>query len=490
MILLSPGCPVPCLLVQGASAHVCRLNMQDLSLQETQWDPPDEGFLPASEEWLTYAEQQQISHVSDSPQLLDQQADSSLQTHACTDRPEAVTTPASQSSHNTHVRPSHLQDVGSCDDQRPTAASRHANGLPAVRMESSGMMASIPAPQGSHIRFADSVDEAEAQQELHSESRQGAEQTSPPEASASHQQQDQHRQEQQSDHHALCDGHDKAATAPRQSGDSHERSQGADLVQAAVQGMMAATIVSSTPTQQALPLSNVVPDTPKPPCQLAATRHDLAAAPSATTATGMSDLSVHATRQPAVSPSVAADTSAHPAVLPTPQPAGALPSADASETQPDGTPSSGHRPSGPTDGAAITSSSILDNDCLDADAAALDGSDDMAYMDLDRGCEVAGITFSSLSDSVQSKRELPRKLWKYWLQRYSLFSRFDEGILMDEEGWYSATPQVIAAHHAAKCRQVPFTIKPRLCCHELSVSGPNRCIIVQFVCLYIAFTFA
>jgi trimethylguanosine synthase len=37
---------------------------------------------------------------------------------------------------------------------------------------------------------------------------------------------------------------------------------------------------------------------------------------------------------------------------------------------------------------------------------------------------------------------------KYWLQRYSLFSLFDKGIMLDEEGWYSATPEVIAWHHA------------------------------------------
>ena len=31
--------------------------------------------------------------------------------------------------------------------------------------------------------------------------------------------------------------------------------------------------------------------------------------------------------------------------------------------------------------------------------------------------------------------KLPHRLRKYWLQRYSLFSRFDEGIRLDEEGW-------------------------------------------------------
>ncbi len=39
---------------------------------------------------------------------------------------------------------------------------------------------------------------------------------------------------------------------------------------------------------------------------------------------------------------------------------------------------------------------------------------------------------------------LPRALWKYWLQRYTLFSRFDEGVLIDEEGWFSVTPEALA----------------------------------------------
>ena len=45
---------------------------------------------------------------------------------------------------------------------------------------------------------------------------------------------------------------------------------------------------------------------------------------------------------------------------------------------------------------------------------------------------------------------LPHRLHKYWLQRYSLYSRYDEGIIIDEEGWYSATPEVISWHHAKR----------------------------------------
>ncbi|XP_037473020.1 trimethylguanosine synthase-like [Triticum dicoccoides] len=39
---------------------------------------------------------------------------------------------------------------------------------------------------------------------------------------------------------------------------------------------------------------------------------------------------------------------------------------------------------------------------------------------------------------------------RYWNQRYSLFSLFDSGIKMDEEGWFSVTPEPIAKHHASR----------------------------------------
>lgn len=37
---------------------------------------------------------------------------------------------------------------------------------------------------------------------------------------------------------------------------------------------------------------------------------------------------------------------------------------------------------------------------------------------------------------------------KYWFQRKRLFSKFDEGILLDAEGWFSVTPEVVADHVA------------------------------------------
>jgi len=39
---------------------------------------------------------------------------------------------------------------------------------------------------------------------------------------------------------------------------------------------------------------------------------------------------------------------------------------------------------------------------------------------------------------------------KYWAQRFSLFSRFNDGIQLDDESWWSVTPEKIAHHIAAR----------------------------------------
>ncbi|KAG0264369.1 Trimethylguanosine synthase [Mortierella polycephala] len=47
--------------------------------------------------------------------------------------------------------------------------------------------------------------------------------------------------------------------------------------------------------------------------------------------------------------------------------------------------------------------------------------------------------------------QLPEDMRKYWHQRYRYFSQYDQGIKMDKEGWYSVTPEKIAAHIAERC---------------------------------------
>jgi trimethylguanosine synthase len=44
-----------------------------------------------------------------------------------------------------------------------------------------------------------------------------------------------------------------------------------------------------------------------------------------------------------------------------------------------------------------------------------------------------------------------KKLRKYYQQRYKLFNRFDSGILLDNESWFSVTPERVAQYISFKC---------------------------------------
>ncbi|KRY90172.1 Trimethylguanosine synthase, partial [Trichinella pseudospiralis] len=41
---------------------------------------------------------------------------------------------------------------------------------------------------------------------------------------------------------------------------------------------------------------------------------------------------------------------------------------------------------------------------------------------------------------------------KYWNQRFRLFYKYEEGILLDEQSWFSVTPEAIACHIAKRCK--------------------------------------
>lgn len=44
------------------------------------------------------------------------------------------------------------------------------------------------------------------------------------------------------------------------------------------------------------------------------------------------------------------------------------------------------------------------------------------------------------------------QLKKYWHKRFSLFKKFDQGVKLDEESWYSVTPEIVAKHTAERCK--------------------------------------
>ena len=56
------------------------------------------------------------------------------------------------------------------------------------------------------------------------------------------------------------------------------------------------------------------------------------------------------------------------------------------------------------------------------------------------------ITSIELNDPME--REINQWKKKYYRQRYDLFHRFDEEIQIDDEGWFSVTPERIAVHTA------------------------------------------
>jgi trimethylguanosine synthase len=49
-----------------------------------------------------------------------------------------------------------------------------------------------------------------------------------------------------------------------------------------------------------------------------------------------------------------------------------------------------------------------------------------------------------MAHHYSSAEELPNKLRKYFIQRYDLFSRYDEGVVFTPDSWYGVTPEAIA----------------------------------------------
>ena len=80
------------------------------------------------------------------------------------------------------------------------------------------------------------------------------------------------------------------------------------------------------------------------------------------------------------------------------------------------------------------------------------------------------------------ENHLPPVMLKYWEQRYRFFSRYDHGIQLDAEGFFSVTPESIAIHIAERCATrhtlVNGITKPaNACCCAVWFSRRNTCSI-------------
>ncbi|KAG6972430.1 hypothetical protein JG688_00003986 [Phytophthora aleatoria] len=57
---------------------------------------------------------------------------------------------------------------------------------------------------------------------------------------------------------------------------------------------------------------------------------------------------------------------------------------------------------------------------------------------------------NSTGKKKKNKYPVPKDVVKFYLQRHVLFEKFEDGIQLDHESWYSVTPQVIAEHLAKR----------------------------------------
>ncbi|XP_052073748.1 trimethylguanosine synthase-like isoform X2 [Mytilus californianus] len=89
-----------------------------------------------------------------------------------------------------------------------------------------------------------------------------------------------------------------------------------------------------------------------------------------------------------------------------------------------------------------------------------DNMDDVLSDTLEESADIDNIQQKKGKKKRRRRKQMPvpeeiendKELKKYWAQRYRLFSKFDDGIKMDREGWFSVTPEKIAEHIADRCR--------------------------------------
>lgn len=68
--------------------------------------------------------------------------------------------------------------------------------------------------------------------------------------------------------------------------------------------------------------------------------------------------------------------------------------------------------------------------------------------------EVPRRKYMEVFASLDNSNANPKENKKFFSKRYYFFSRFDHGIMLDKEGWYSVTPECIAQYLAQRAKEV------------------------------------
>ena len=102
-------------------------------------------------------------------------------------------------------------------------------------------------------------------------------------------------------------------------------------------------------------------------------------------------------------------------------------------------------------GGKSDSNSDVGNNMMDRQVDAVDNHNNACIRSNDHRKVFLNQDTTDDVNVITDPRQDP-EIAKYWAQRYRLFSRFDKGIKMDKEGWFSVTPERIAKHIAERCR--------------------------------------
>ena len=89
-----------------------------------------------------------------------------------------------------------------------------------------------------------------------------------------------------------------------------------------------------------------------------------------------------------------------------------------------------------------------DNNELESDSEIFESG---GKSDKNRICQKSTLVHHPLQPMPKELEQFP-ELEKYWKQRYRFFTKFDDGILLDNESWFSVTPEAIATHIAERCQ--------------------------------------
>ncbi|KAH8349125.1 hypothetical protein KR084_006640 [Drosophila pseudotakahashii] len=125
---------------------------------------------------------------------------------------------------------------------------------------------------------------------------------------------------------------------------------------------------------------------------------------------------------------------------------------------------------------------------VDSSSSDSEDSDDPVNMENDENRALRGVQNGFIKKNKRRQKQANKlrarmpefmqeensKMVKYWFKRFSLFSRFDQGIRLDRESWFSVTPEKIAKQTARRLA-CDFIVDAFCGCGGNAIQFANTC---------------